>query len=141
MTKRRSHPLVAWLCLIWFGLTNTVFAGGMMLCNDGHGGSRIEWGGCEQNADGECLVSCARESEDEPDAPHPCQDTPIPGQEQITKAPPRSASDTVIPVPVLVAVIVLWADAPVATQVAWATSEPERPPDVLRHIRTVVLLV
>jgi len=141
MQQRRPHPVLSWLCLIWFGLTNTVFAGGVTVCNDGHGGSWIEWGGCDRNADGECLVSCSGESDDDLGVPHPCEDTPIPGQEQITKPPPRSVSDTAIPIAVLVAALVLWADTPLATQVAWTTSKPERPPDVLRYVRTVVLLV
>jgi hypothetical protein len=143
MSRRLSHPVFAWLCLIWFGLTNTAFAGGMMVCNDGHGGSRVEWSGCERNADGECVVSCGSDPDGDPGVPHPCEDTPIPGQEQIIKAPPRSAGETSVPVPVLMAVLVLggWADPPLAAQAAWTAFEPDRPPDILRHIRTVVLLV
>ena len=141
MSRRRLHPVLVWLSLIWFGLTNAVFAGGMMVCSDGHGGSRVEWGGCERNVDGECVESCGGESTGEEGVPHPCRDTPIPCQEQVAKAPSQSVSDTSVPNPVFVAAMVLWADSPLARQATWTPSEPERPPGVLRHIRTVVLLV
>lgn len=141
MQSRRAHPLIAWLCLIWFGLTNTVLAGGMVVCRDGHGGMSIEWG-CDRNTQGECLTSCGGEADnDDSTAPHPCEDTPVPSDLQITKAPPRAASELTVPVPFLVAVLIAWADVaqPIAT--TSESSQPERPPDVLKHLRTVVLLV
>ena len=140
MQRSRPNPFIAWFCLIWFGLTNTLLAGGMVVCNDGHGGSRIEWG-CDRNTSGECLTSCGSETGDDPGDPHPCQDTPIDTGEQVTKAPPRPTSDLVISVPMMVAVSVLWLDVPAPARVGWVASEPERPPDALKHIRTVVLLV
>ena len=141
MQSRRFHPLIAWLCLIWFGLTNTVLAGGIVVCRDGHGGMSIEWG-CDRNTQGECLTSCGGEADnDDSTAPHPCEDTPVPSDLQITKAPPRAASELTVPVPFLVAVLIDWADVaePIAT--TSESSQPERPPDVLKHLRTVVLLV
>jgi len=57
MLTSRSQSLLAAVCLIWFGLTNTLFAGGIVVCRDGHGGTRIEWG-CSRNTDGECATTC-----------------------------------------------------------------------------------
>jgi len=141
MRQRRFHPAITWLFLICFGASNTLLAGGMVLCQDGHGGSRIEWG-CDRNATGECITSCGGESADEEGSvPHPCQDTPIQDNEQITKAPPRLAGEVTIHAPVMVAVLVFWAEMPEPTRIVWTTSEPDRPPDALRHIRTIVLIV
>jgi len=139
MRRSRSHPAIAWLCLIWFGLTNTLFSGGMVVCQDGHGGSRVEWG-CDRNSSGGCLTTCGIETGDDPCDPHPCQDTPIDAGEQVTKAPPRLTSDLAILVPVM-AVLALWLDPPTPANVGWIGFEPERPPDALKHIRTVVLLM
>lgn len=141
MRRIRSHPLIAWLFLIWFGLSNTVFAGGLVVCHDGHGGSRIEWG-CDRNATAECMTSCGSDSADEDrNAPHPCQDTPLGDNQQITKAPSRSAQDVTVLISVAVAALVLWADVQQPTSVVWSGPEPQRSSDALRCIRTVVLLV
>jgi hypothetical protein len=142
MQSRRSYPLIAWLCLIWFGLTNTVLAGGMVVCRDGHGGMAIEWG-CDRNAGGECLTACgdATEEDDLP-VPHPCEDTPVPSDLQVTKAPPRATGELTVPIPVLVAVLVVWADiSQPDAAMCGCSNKLERPPDVLKHIRTVVLVV
>lgn len=140
MRRSRFHPVLTWLCLIWFGLTSTLLTGGMVVCRDGHGGTRVEWG-CDQNGTGECLTSCGSETEGDSGIPHPCQDTPIEGEQQVTKAAPRTTSDLSKTVAVTVAALVLWLDPPTPTNVAWSWSGPDRPPDLLRHIRTVVLLV
>jgi hypothetical protein len=138
MMRGRIHPFLAWLCLICFGLANTAFAGGVV-CNDGHGGSRIEWGGCEQNADGECAVSCANEPGDA-GASAPCEDTLLACVEQI-RSGSRVTGEMVMPAATFAALPVKWGQAPAVTRLAWRTSDPERPPDVLRHVRSIVLLV
>lgn len=139
MHRSRFHPAIAWLCLIWFGLTSTLLSGGMVVCQDGHGGSRVEWG-CDRNIGGECLTSCGGETGDDPGDSHPCQDTPLDAGEQVSKAPPRSTSVLTIPVPVMAA-LVLGLDPPTPARVGWTSSAIERPPDALKRIRTVVLLV
>jgi len=140
MQKDRFHPLIAWLFLIWFGLINAAFVGGLVVCDDGHGGSRIEWG-CDRNATGACVTSCGSEGTDEEgDASHPCEDTPISSDQQVTKILPRSVTEVCIPVPMLVAVLVLWGDSTQPTMFVSTGSEPQRPPDALKCIRTVVLL-
>ncbi|KAA0213825.1 MAG: hypothetical protein DYG94_11550 [Leptolyngbya sp. PLA3] len=142
MARKRFHPAVAWLCLIWFGLTNTLLASGMVVCRDGHGGSRIEWG-CAQNASGECATSCGSDA-DEPGGDtgpaHPCDDTPINGDHEVTMTPPRTTNDLPVPIPVMLAVITLHIDVP-STQVLWDRARSQRPPDSLQRLRSVILLV
>ncbi len=143
MTRDRFYPALAWLCLIWFGLANTLLAGGMVVCRDGHGDSRVEWG-CSRNDSGECAISCGSDF-DEPghdEGPaHPCDDTPINGEYQVTNAPPRTMSDVPGPVPVHVAVIAMHMEVPLPAQVAWDRARPQRPPDTLQRLRSVILLV
>ena len=141
MRRSRFHPVIAWLFLIWFGVSNTAFASGLVVCHDGHGGSRIEWA-CDRNATGECVSICGDEgAEEDGSVPHPCQDTPLPSDPQVTKAPPRAPTEVSTPLPVMVAVLVFWADVPQPATVVLSGSEPQRPPDALKCIRTVVLLV
>lgn len=143
MVRNRVNPALAWLCLIWFGLTNTLFASGMVVCRDGHGESRIEWG-CTQNASGECVTSCGSdldESGDDTGPAHPCDDTPIKGDHQVTKAPPRTTNDVPVPIPVILAVIAIHFDLPPPAQVLWDHARPQRPPDTLQRLRSVILLV
>ncbi|MGD9690390.1 MAG: hypothetical protein AB7K52_13770 [Phycisphaerales bacterium] len=140
MPRRRSNPGLIWLCLIWFTLTSSLCTGKMVICQDSLGGSRIEWG-CGRSTSGECLTSCESESGDKPGDLQPCQDTPISTGEQFAKALPRPLSDLANPVPEMVAISNLWLDLSVPVRVGWVPSEPERPPDALKHIRTIVLLV
>jgi hypothetical protein len=142
MPSRGFHLLATWLCLFWLGLGNTVLASGIVICRDGHGDVSLEWG-CDRNPQGECQTAC--EGEDVPcdpvDPAHPCQDTPIPSGLHIAKAPPRTGGEPMISFPVLVAVLFVWAEPPRTLITTWDRSPSERPPDVLKHIRSVVLLV
>ncbi|GJQ28330.1 MAG: hypothetical protein HBSAPP03_02140 [Phycisphaerae bacterium] len=143
MTRNRFHPALSWLCLIWFGLTNTLFAGGMVVCRDGHGGSRIEWG-CTQNANNECVTSCgsdADEPEDDTEPAHPCDDTPIKGDPQLTKASLRTTSHELVPVQGILAAITIGFDPPPPSRHHGYRDRPPRPPDSLRCLRAVILLV
>lgn len=132
------------LCLISFGLTNILPTGGLVICNDAHGGSRIELG-CGKNSNGGCVTSCGggavSDSLDDHEAPHPCQDVPLADNQQITNAPSRSTQDVTVLISVAVAALVLWADVQQPTSVVWSGPEPQRSSDALRCIRTVVLLV
>lgn len=144
MLRGRVHPVMALLCLICFGLTNTLLAGGMVVCRDAHGGLRIEWG-CGRNSSGECVTSCEGvdgESSDDLGDPHPCQDIPVESGRQIVKAPPRGHDSVLILAPVPVAVLAPGDEGPRPIKARFgARCEYERPPDALRHVRTVVLLV
>ncbi len=143
MPRVCSHPLTTWLCLIWFGLANTVLAGGMVVCRDGHGGISIEWG-CERNDLGECTTANADEERPvDPVSPRPCEDTPVPSELQLSKAPSRATGELTDTNPALVATLVGWASVPqtFAATVGLGRFIPDRPPDVLKHIRSVVFLV
>lgn len=141
MRRIRFHPLIAWLVLIGFGVTNTLLAGGIVICRDGHGKLQVEWG-CDRSATGECISSCGTEIANESSpAPHPCQDSPIQGEEQITGARPRLIGEVSIAAPLPAAALTLWTGMPGLDRPNWIRSDPERPPDALRHIRTVVLIV
>ncbi len=142
MRRIRPNPLIAWLCLISFGLTNTLLAGGLAVCRDAHGGSRIEWG-CSRNTSGECVSSCgggvSSDSPDDRGDPHPCTDTPFEGVPKVVKAQPREANAVLAPT--LVAVPSLWVDMREQTRRLCSRVEPERPPEALERIRAIVLLV
>jgi len=140
MRRNRFNHALACFCLIWFGLTSTVFAGGLVLCQDGHGDMRFELG-CDQNSVGECLTSCGGETGDEPGRPHPCEDTLIEVDLSITTAPQRSTSDLAVGLPMAVAALAFRTDPPTLARAAWTCSGPGRPPSVLTHIRSVILLV
>lgn len=143
MTRNSLNPALAWLCLIWFGLTNTLFASGMVVCRDGHGGSRIEWA-CSQNANGECITSCGSDAEspgDDHGPAHPCDDTPVKGGHKVTKAPPRTTNDAPVLVLVILAVIPMHTDVPPPVRVTWDRDRPQRPPDTLQRLRSVILVV
>jgi hypothetical protein len=139
MRRSRLHSALACSCLIWFGLINTLFAAGMVVCRDGHGGSRVEWG-CDRNTSDECLTSCISETGDDPGDPHPCQDTPLDVGEQLAKPLPRSMSGPAVPAPVM-APLLRWPDPSTPVSVGWIDDEIRRPPDALKHIRTILLLV
>lgn len=143
MPRSTSHPFLACLFLIWFGLTNALFTGGMVECREGSGDSRIEWL-CTKNASGECLKACTQDGDDalaQGDVPHPCDDTPLQGDHQVVKAPPRTADSTPSASHAVAILPVLWADLPQRSWLVSAATEPARPSGVLGHIRTVVLLV
>lgn len=138
MHRKPRHPCFAWLILVWFALTNTASATGMVVCRDGHGGSRMEWK-CDRNASSECLSSCSRDGDDHGAPLHPCEDTPISGDEQVSNATLLFAGSATIPLQV--AVLVLWAGVPERARLGWVSSGPDRPPDALRRIRTFVLVL
>lgn len=142
MRRIRFNPLIAWLCLISFGLTNTLLAGGLAICRDAHGGSRIEWG-CSRNTSGECVSSCGGgvgcDLPDDRGAPHPCVDTPLVGVPQVLKAQPREVN--AVSTAALMAEPSLCFDTRERISRLWSRTEPDRPPDVLKRIRAIVLVV
>lgn len=137
-TRQRQLP-ITWFCLLWFVLCNTVFASGLVHCRDGHGESRIEWG-CSRSAAGDCLAD--EDADHESEAPKPCQDTPISGdQPAMAKAPPRNTGDFSASWPTLATVPDLWAPEAASRKVVSIRTVPSKPPDATGHLRTVILLV
>ena len=139
MTRTRLTPLFAWLCLMWFGLSNTLFTGGIVVCRDGHGGTRIEWG-CNRNASDECATSCGSEESEPGSIPaHPCDDTPLKGDHELSKAPPRITGDFYVAA--IPAALTTGVDASLWPAAAPEHARPQRPPDTLQRLRSVILLV
>lgn len=141
MQSGRIHRIVASLYLIWFGLSYTLAAGGMVICRDGHGESRIEWR-CERAPDGECLTSCGDDSDHEDSGtPHPCEDSQISEDQQVGRRPARFTSEVELSLPVFETPVASRADDVEPASRVWTSCEPQRPPDSLVHIRTIVLVV
>lgn len=144
MTSRYSNPVLAWLCLVSFVLTNTLLASGLVVCRDGHGSTRVEWG-CNQNSNGECVTSCGSDADlpDEDHGPtHPCDDTPIKGGHLMTKAPSSNTTKAgAAGVPVCQTAAVVLIDAAARPPTPKEKAAPQRPPDTLLHLRTVILIV
>jgi hypothetical protein len=139
MLPTRLHGLIAWFCLLWFGLVNTAFAGGgLVVCHDALGGSRVEWG-CSRTDAGECQV--AQNTADERGLPGPCRDTPIQSEGHLAKAPPRTTCEATALAPVFVPVLLRWDEPRPFLKSAWLRPAPERPPDPLGRLRTIILLV
>ena len=138
MKRGSFHHWVSWLVLLWFGVSSAVLTGGVVVCRDAHGGVRIEWG-CERTAAGQCVVKCDEEPLDEPGLPLPCQDTPIAGDELAATALPRSTGNVTAPVLLAAPVLDPWMHSALGPIPARAHEAPDRPPDSLARLRTVVL--
>jgi hypothetical protein len=141
MHRRPLQTVLAWLCLSAFWLSHTVIAGNLVVCRDMHGGSRVEWG-CGKSASGECRPPSAQgEHSDERAEPGPCEDIPVQAELQIAKTLSRSTDQLIASALTLVAVrtpdLFPFRTAAHITPVV----APDRPPDALCRIRTVVLLV
>lgn len=141
MLHSRFQPLIAWLCLACFGPGSLLLTGGVVLCRDGQGGSRIEWG-CDRTSGGNCLQGAAESPDDDGDVPHGCQDTPVQPGAQSARTAPRSTGELAcIPVPTPAAPAQLEPCPPDHPRDRWTSLTSARPPDALVHLRTVVLLV
>ena len=136
------HPLTLWLSLIAFLISSTVVRTGLVVCDDGHGNSRLEWR-CERNVRGECLTTCDDSgSNDDDGAPHPCDDKPA--APDIVKASPASSTQVEWPAVAAPAALTVLEELPVPQpglvcgQTDWARAHP---PDHLALLRCVILLV
>ncbi|CAN5824229.1 hypothetical protein BH11PLA1_BH11PLA1_00590 [soil metagenome] len=143
--------MIAILCLVAFGLGQTLFAFMGVLCTDASGQSRIEYA-CIKTGEGRCLVSCTNgasalieddHDEDSSAPPEPCEDQPLSQQFNAAKIVPQGISfDTVLATFVVAVLCDTWS-SPLAESV-WsgrATLDPERPPDSLARLRTIILIV
>lgn len=150
MRQPSTHRLIALLCLVAFGLGQSLFTSMGVRCTDASGNSRIEYA-CVKTSNGACLTPgielVAHEADDDhssdPAGPTPCEDEPLGSQISAAKVIPSSVS--IDPVLAALVVAVLWDGWPVdiAQPARCATAEPERerPPDSLARLRTVILLV
>jgi hypothetical protein len=150
MHRSLTQRLNAFLCLMAFGLGQTLFASMGVRCTDASGDTRIEYV-CIKTSQGACLTPCVdpavhaaddnHESDDVP--PTPCEDEPLSSQAAVAKSIPSSVSLQPVIAAVLVAIL--------SDHWSFTTSQPvsprhpevdrDRPPDSLAHLRSVILIV
>lgn len=151
MPRTSSHRLISILCLLAFGLGQTLFAFLGVRCTDATGRTRIELA-CIKSSQGRCLALCDilvadsvqdEHGSDQCDTPLPCEDEPLGPNVVAARSAASSASvDSVLLNKTAVALRTARAPGPPEpTRRCWTESGRERPPDKLAHIRTVILLV
>jgi len=150
MPQPLTQRLITLLCLLAFGLGQTLFASGGVRCTDASGNTRIEYA-CLKSTSGACLTPCVEVAVHEADgdhasdpiAPTPCEDEPLGSQVSAAKLIPSSVS--LDPVFAAVVVAVLWDSWSFACDQSVRPVAPdrdrERPPDSLACLRTVILIV
>jgi hypothetical protein len=135
------------LCLVAFGLGQTLCASIGVRCTDASSNTRIELA-CVKTAQGGCLTASTEHATDDthdsdPVAPIPCEDEPLGSQVSATRLMPSRVS--LEPVVAAVVVAVLWdhwsfvGDQPV--RLLHSERDRDRPPDSLAHLRSVILIV
>jgi len=142
--------LIAFLCLVAFGLGQTVFASMGVRCTDASGSTRIEYA-CIKTSQGVCLTPCVdpavHAADDDhgadPVPPTPCEDEPLASQASAAKLIPSSVSFE--PVFAAVVVAILWDHWSFTIDQSVSPRHPEvdrdRPPDSLARLRSVILIV
>lgn len=150
MPQRLTQRLISLLCLLAFGLGQTLFASMGVRCADASGNTRIEYA-CFKSSSGACLTTCIdvtvheadEDHSSDPIAPTPCEDEPLGSQVSAAKLIPSSVS--LDPVFAAIVIAVLWDswsfafDQPVRPVAP--DRDRERPPDSLACLRTVILIV
>lgn len=154
MTRTLPQRLIALVCLVAFGLGQTVFASMAVRCRDASGQTRIELG-CAKTVSGACVSSCDGSALDNadsiasPDGDHepavpmaPCQDEPLTQSFPVLKST-SSATSVVFTEAFFVAVLTLvmdW-DAREPVESRARATDRDRPPDEIARLRTVILIV
>ena len=149
MNRLLTQRLITILCLMAFGLGQTLFTSIGVRCTDSSGKVRIELM-CLKTSRGTCLSACTESAKHQTDDPHtdpaaqtPCEDEPLGSQ----VSPARVAPSSVPPEPVFVTVSleVLWDRSPVACNCALRSFRSDRvrdrPPDSLARLRSVIRVV
>jgi hypothetical protein len=147
----RSFPqrLIAILCLVAFGLGQTLFASMGVRCTDASGKTRIETA-CVKSSKGACVSSCVEvdivsdESHEHDSAdPTPCKDEPSSLQSSAVRL--AWAKVSVEPVVAIVILAILgdhWLlEDNCPTRYVLDQRNRERPPDALSRLRSVILIV
>ncbi len=150
MGRSSIQRLIAVLCLLAFGLGQTVFAFRAVRCTDASGTSRVEYQ-CVKSDEGACLTSVARagahedgdDHSSDPGPSRPCEDEPLGAQASAVRLSPST-------------VVLELAFAAVAATMLWESwsftgdgcdgspgpcRERDRPPDALARLRSVILVV
>jgi hypothetical protein len=150
MNQPSIQRLIAILCLVAFGLGQTVFASMGVRCTDASGNSRIEYA-CIKSSQGECLTQCTEpgvhatdeDHEGDPATPTPCEDEPLGSQLSAAKVIPSSGA--LEPVFAAIAVAFLWDQWSFTVELPARCVRPaldrDRPPDSLTQLRSVIIIV
>lgn len=150
MNPPSIQRLIAFLCLVAFGLGQTVFASMGVRCTDASGNTRIEYA-CIKSSQGECLTPCTEpgvhatddDHEGDPTTPTPCEDEPLGSQLSAAKVIPSNGA--LEPVFAAIAVALLWDQWSFAVELPVRCARPaldrDRPPDALTRLRSVILTV
>lgn len=166
------HPLVqsivAWVCLVAVVFNATIATGTLVVCDDGTGLARIEWG-CERNTAGQCESACGIATyvgvsdpgldagrtvltasdggafdlaqTSVPTAP-PCKDTPLERDPSGIQAPTvRVTLDVAIGAFMPIAVDSVRVHEAWTDRVRWEWVRAARPPDTWRDVRCIILIV
>lgn len=150
MMLTRVHRCLAILCLVAFGLGQTVLASMGVRCTDASGQTRFELA-CIKSGQGSCLTTCQETGAEQAEDPHdaelpssvPCEDEPLNSHAPGAKLIPSGWS--LEPVVTAVVETVLW-DTPSRTLCdpecsRFAERDRVRPPDPLTQLRCVILIV
>ena len=150
MNPPSIQRLIAFLCLVAFGLGQTVFASMGVRCTDASGNTRIEYA-CIKSSQGECLTPCTEpgvhatddDHEGDPTTPTPCEDEPLGSQLSAAKVIPSNGA--LEPVFAAIAVAFLWDQWSFVVELPVRCARPaldrDRPPDTLTRLRSVILTV
>ena len=150
MPQPLTQRLISLLCLLAFGLGQTLFTSFGVRCTDASGNTRIEYA-CLKSPSGACLTPCIdvtvheadEDHSSDPIAPTPCEDEPLGSQASAGRLMPSSVS--LDPVFAAVVVAVLWDRWSFAcdqsVRPVTLDRDRERPPDSLACLRTVILIV
>lgn len=134
--------MTTWLCLLAIAIGSLLSRAGVVVCSDGTGGSRVEWG-CDRNERGECVTDCGpAEQHDDGEAPHPCDDrTAFPDQGGLHQSGIAKADLT----PPMLAIAELparpFAVPPGLMLRSSCPPTDPRPPDAVALLRSIIILV
>ncbi|MCB9838177.1 MAG: hypothetical protein H6813_02460 [Phycisphaeraceae bacterium] len=153
MTRKYAiQRLIAALCLLTFGLGQSVVGQIAVHCEDTQGRISVELG-CSKLVDESCAAACDSvesdiqdqgEHEDVGHTPHPCKDTPI-GELSYytTKLVPKSSSGNTVHFKDLASLIVQRMAHGVLFEQRFTAhmGASVKPPDTVARLRTVILNV
>lgn len=150
MTRLLIHRTVLILCLVAFGLGQAVFTSVGVRCMDASGNTRIELV-CVKSDKDHCQSLCSddaqtdedRGTKDAPLSHAPCEDEPL--SQEATAVRPITFRAMLEPavVPVFICFTIdCWALPGVrSVSFSHARFDPDRPPEQLSTLRTVILIV
>ncbi|CAG0988152.1 hypothetical protein PHYC_02140 [Phycisphaerales bacterium] len=139
MHRKRPHPAIASLLLVWLCISTIVLPGGLVVCRGADGEARVEWG-CVRTVQGECATACvAPDADDHSDETAPCDDEPLVPEFSVTKASQRIMMDHAACVPVAIPVADFTPQPP--RMAASPRTGGPQPPETLKQVRSVILLV